>query len=44
MGAVGGGEQTYEMVKLALKLGYRHFDTVSHLRSPQPIGLTKRMS
>ncbi|KAG8741790.1 hypothetical protein FRC11_014623, partial [Ceratobasidium sp. 423] len=30
MGNVGGGEQAYEMVKLALKLGYRHFDTVSY--------------
>ncbi|KAF8608380.1 putative GCY1-galactose-induced protein of aldo/keto reductase family [Ceratobasidium sp. AG-I] len=44
MGSVGGGEQTYEMVKLALKLGYRHFDTASRYGNEEAVGRAIRES
>lgn len=44
MGTVGGETQTYEMVKLALKLGYRHFDTASRYGNEEAVGRAIRES
>ncbi|KAG9081196.1 hypothetical protein FRC07_014591, partial [Ceratobasidium sp. 392] len=44
MGQVGGGEETYQMVKLALKLGYRHFDTASRYGNEEGVGRAIRES
>ncbi|KAF8706619.1 Glycoside Hydrolase, partial [Rhizoctonia solani] len=44
MGSVGGGEQAYEMVKLALRLGYRHFDTASRYGNEEGVGRAIRES
>ncbi|CAE6425236.1 unnamed protein product [Rhizoctonia solani] len=44
MGNVGGGEQAYEMVKLALTIGYRHFDTASRYGNEEGVGRAIRES
>lgn len=44
LGSVGGGEQAYEMVKTALKLGYRHFDTASRYANEEGVGRAIRES
>ncbi|QRV98081.1 aldo/keto reductase family protein [Ceratobasidium sp. AG-Ba] len=44
LGHPGGGEETYEMVKIALKLGYRHFDTVRNYENEEGVGRAIRES
>jgi glycerol 2-dehydrogenase (NADP+) len=36
MGEPGGGERAYAMVKKALLVGYRHFDTAAGYRASCP--------
>ncbi|QRV84038.1 aldo/keto reductase family protein [Ceratobasidium sp. AG-Ba] len=44
MGRPGGDEEAYEMVKLGLKLGYRHFDTASRYKNEEAVGKAIRDS
>lgn len=44
MGHPGGGDEAYEMVKLALKLGYRHFDTAARYGNEEAVGKAIRES
>jgi len=44
MGPGGGGKTTEEMVTMALKLGYRHFDTASGYSNEEQVGKAIRES